>query len=51
MARYKVEFSGFAYVEAESGDVAIEKYQSGDTVYEENEVGEVVTVDEFFVEI
>lgn len=51
MERWKVEFNGFAYVEAESEDEAIEKYQSGDTVYEENEVGEVTTVDEFFVEI
>lgn len=51
MAKYKVNFSGFAYVEAGDENEAMDMYQSGDTVYEENEVGEVIEVNDFTVEI
>ena len=36
--KYKVCFSGFAYVEAENEENAQEIYEDGDIQYEENEV-------------
>ena len=51
MAKYKVYFSGFAYVEADSAEEAEEIYHDGYTYYEEQQVDEVEEVDEFFVEI
>ncbi len=51
MAKYKVGFSGFAYVEADDENEAMDIYQSGETIYEENEIGEVIEVDEFTVEM
>lgn len=50
MAKYKVYYSGFAYVEADSVEEAREIY-SYDSVYEECNVDGVEEVDEFFVNI
>lgn len=49
--KYKVPYTGFAYVEADSPDEALEAAQSGDTAYEETDYGDPVEVDEFTVEI
>ena len=49
MAKYKVYFSGFAYVEADSAEEAEDIYHDGDTDYEEHQVDEVEEVDEFAV--
>ena len=49
MAKYKVYFSGFAYVEADSEEDAVEIYHDGYTDYEEQQVDEVEEVDEFVV--
>lgn len=51
MAKYKVYFSGFAYVEADSAEDAEEVYHYGDTDYEEQQVDAVEEVDEFVVKI
>lgn len=48
--KYKVTFSGFAYVEANSEEEAIELYQNDETVYAEQQVDLVETVDAFDVE-
>lgn len=47
--RFKVEFSGFAYVEAENEEAAIEAYQDGNDVYTESGVDSVIEVDNFTV--
>ena len=51
MAKYKVSFSGFAYVEAQSEESALEAYFDGETVYDESGVDNVVEVYEFSVEV
>jgi len=48
--KYKVIFSKWAYVEADSEDEAMDKAADGDTVYEEEEAIEASEVDEFVVE-
>lgn len=51
MRKYKVPFSGFVYVEADSPGDARGCAVDGDTVYEETEFGEPEEIDDFFVEI
>jgi hypothetical protein len=46
MAKYKVYYSGFAYVEADSVEEAEENYEY-DCVYEEKQIEKVEEVDEF----
>ena len=48
--KYKVNFSGFAYVEADSEDEAIDLYIDL-SVYSEQTVTSVEEVDDFVVEI
>ena len=48
MPRYKVYYSGFAYVEADSEEEAIENYEDF-ADYEEKQVDEVEEVDDFLV--
>ena len=38
MAKWKVSFKGFAYVEADTQEEAEEMYEEGGIVYEEKEV-------------
>lgn len=45
MAKYKVYYSGMAYVEADSVDDALDKYES-DFIYDERLPEEVEEVDE-----
>ena len=47
MAKYKVCYSGFAFVEAESEDEARELYADGFMIYEEKSSDLVMEVDEF----
>ena len=49
MAKFKVMFSGFSYVEAEDEDEAKEKYNDEDDIYSEREITEVVEVAAFEV--
>ena len=51
MAKYKVCYSGFAYVEAANADEAVEAWVSGEEVYGEREWEEVEEVAEFPVEV
>ena len=46
MAKYKVYYSGFSYVEADSEEEAVDCYDS-DYVYDEHCVESVEVVDEF----
>lgn len=50
MAKYKVYYSGFAYVEADSEEEAREDYEFA-SVYDEQTIDNVEEVDEFVVEI
>lgn len=48
MAKYKVYYSGFAYVEADSAEEAEENYEY-DNTYEERRIEKVREVDKFEV--
>lgn len=50
LKKYKVTFSGFAYVEAEDPEVATEDYEDA-CAYMETTVGSVEEVDEFVISI
>ena len=50
MAKYKVSFSGFAYVEADSSEEAMDEYEWS-AIYEETSVDSVEEVEEFGVRI
>ena len=49
--KYRVSFSGFAYVEADSAEEAEELYFDGCEIYEECEVTEIEQIDDFAVEV
>lgn len=49
--KYKVNFSGFAYVEANDEKEAKDRFGCDDTVYSEYGVTSVELVDDFDVEI
>lgn len=49
--KYKVSYSGFAYVEADNEEDAQMAYENGDTIYEEEWIEEIEEVDEFSVDI
>lgn len=51
MAKYKVEYEGFMYVEAGSREEAEEKYFNGDSIYEETGSYEIFEVSDFTVEV
>lgn len=48
MRKWKVKFEGFAYVEADTEDEAIELYDNGETIYEEFET-DAEEIEEFIV--
>lgn len=48
MAKYKVCYSGFAFIEADSAEEAMENYEF-DYAYEEKQIDGVEEVDEFVV--
>ena len=48
--RYKVKFSGFAYIEADSEDEAEECFDNEEFVYKETSVDSIEEVDDFVVE-
>jgi hypothetical protein len=47
MAKYKVCYSGFSFVEAESEEEAEEMFFDGNTIIDETGVDEIVEVEEF----
>lgn len=49
--KYKVSYSGFAYVEAYNEDEAQMAYEDGDTIYAEECIEAIEEVDEFAVDI
>ena len=51
MAKYKVRYSGFVYVEATNAEEAVEAWIAGEEVYGEREWEEVEEVAEFPVEV
>ena len=51
MGKYKVEFSGFAYIDASSPLEAEELFHDGDTVYSEHSVTGVEEVDDFLIDL
>lgn len=51
MAKYRVKYSGFVYVEADNIEEAEEMYDEGDTIYEESQIDGIEEVDEFAVDL
>lgn len=52
MAKYKVSYSGFVYVEADTAEEAEEKtFDEVEEIYSEKQVNAVIEVDEFVVEL
>lgn len=51
MAKYKVSYSGFVYVEADTSEEAEEKAFDEEEIYSEKQVDAVIEVDEFVVEL
>lgn len=51
MAKFKVCFSGFAYINADDADEAQEKFNDEDFAYLEHEITECKEVDEFIVTV
>ena len=51
MAKYKISFAGFAYVEADDPAEAEEKLEYEDYIFLEHEITEITEVDEFLVEV
>lgn len=49
MAKFKVAFSGFAYVEADDAEKAKELFQNDEVDYMETEIDTAVEVDEFVI--
>lgn len=47
--KYKIKYSGFVYVEADSEEDAIEDYEFN-SIYEEKQIDNIEEVDEFIVE-
>lgn len=48
---YKANFSGFAYVEADSAEEAMEKYNNDDFVYKEVNPGKVEEVETMVIDL
>ena len=51
MAKYKVKFGGFAYVEADNEEEAEEKFEDEDYVFCEYGIANIEEVDEFTVRV
>ena len=51
VAKYKVYFEGFAYVEATNESIAQLAYEEDDVIYSEEEITEIVEVEDFAVEV
>lgn len=47
--KYKVSYSGFFYIEADSAEEAEEKVFDGDAIYSEESISKIEKVDEFTV--
>lgn len=51
MAKYKVVYSGFAYVEADNEEDALELFDDDLDIFREQCIDSVTEVDEFVVEV
>lgn len=51
MAKYKISFSGFAYVEADTEEEALELFDDDLDIFREQRIDSVTEVDEFVVEV
>jgi hypothetical protein len=51
VAKYKIKFGGFAYVEADNEAEAEEKFDDQDYVFAEYGIAAIEEVDEFTVEV
>lgn len=51
MSKYKISYTGFAYVEANSPEEAEEKYNYEEHIYEETCIESVEKVDKFVVTV
>lgn len=51
MKKFKVSYTGFAYIEAETPEEAEECFDNEEFSYKETSVDSIVEVDDFFVEL
>lgn len=49
--KYKISFSGFAYVEADNPQEAEELFLNDEPVYKETEIDSTEEVDDFFIRL
>lgn len=49
--KYRVEFSGFAYVKADSAEEAKEKYFCDDFIFHEHYIDDVTEADDCLIEV
>lgn len=50
MSKYRVDFTGFVYVEADSPEEALDIAQDGEGIYEEQNWEHAQEIDDFIVE-
>ena len=51
MAKWRINYEGFAFIEADTMEEAREMFENGETVYEETEQDEPIEIGEFEIEI
>lgn len=51
MAKWRIDYKGFAFIEADTLEEAEEMFKNGESSYEERESEEPVKVDDFIIEV
>ena len=51
MAKWRIDYKGFAFIEADTLEEAEEMFKNGESFYEELENEEPVEVDDFMIEL
>lgn len=51
MAKWRIDYKGFAFIEADTLEEAKEMFENGESSYEEQEDDEPVEVDDFEIEL
>ena len=51
MAKWRIDYKGFAFIEADTAEEAKEMFENGESYYEEQEDDYPVEVNEFVIEM
>ena len=51
MAKWRIDYGGFAFIEADTPEEAKYKFDNGETIWDEVERSEPIEIDEFEIEI